>query len=206
MPVPRPGLVLRSRLAEQLGKARARGVILACAPAGYGKMVLVADWARRTGDPAAWLSLDAGDNDPARLWRQVVAELVAGRDLGADPGRPAGRCDEGEGKDWTLSSDSTVARAHQHAAGARRVRAGDDLAGGLTNDTKSGREAIGRSRGGLTTTIHLTADLRCRPIARLTSCGQHGDCPRFFPLMDAIRIPPPRPGPATAAARPRDGG
>ena len=75
MPVPRPGLVLRSRLAGQLDQARARGVILACAPAGYGKTVLVADWARRTGDPVAWLSLDAGDNDPARLWRHVVAAL-----------------------------------------------------------------------------------------------------------------------------------
>ena len=61
--------------------------------------------------------------------------------------------------------------------------------GALANDTKSGREAIGRSRGGLTTKIHLAADLRCRPIARLTSPGQHGDSPRFVPLMDAIRIP-----------------
>ena len=61
--------------------------------------------------------------------------------------------------------------------------------GALANDTKSGREGIGRSRGGLTTKIHLAADLRCRPIARLTSCGQHGDSPRFVPLMDAIRIP-----------------
>ena len=74
--------------------------------------------------------------------------------------------------------------------------------GALANDTKSGREAIGRSRGGLTTKIHLAADLRCRPVARLTSCGQHGDSPRFVPLMDAIRIRPPRPGQATAAARP----
>ncbi len=39
--------------------------------------------------------------------------------------------------------------------------------GALANDNKSGREAIGRSRGGLTTKIHLAADLRCRPIARL---------------------------------------
>src|SRR5271156_1958387 len=77
--------------------------------------------------------------------------------------------------------------------------------GALANDTKSGREAIGRSRGGLTTQIHLAADLRCRPIARLTSCGQHGDCPRFSPLRDAIRItrrglgrPRQRPGRAMA--------
>ena len=59
--------------------------------------------------------------------------------------------------------------------------------GALANDKKSGREAIGRSRGGLTTKIHLAADLRCRPVARLTSCGQQGDSPRFVPLMEAIR-------------------
>ena len=74
--------------------------------------------------------------------------------------------------------------------------------GASANDRKSGREAIGRSRGGLTTKIHLAADLRCRPVARLTSCGQHGDSPRFVPLMDAIRIQrrgPGRPGGGPAA-------
>ena len=77
--------------------------------------------------------------------------------------------------------------------------------GAPANDKKSGREAIGRSRGGLTTKIHLAADLRCRPVARLTSPGQHGDSPRFVPLMDAIRIrrrglgrPRRRPGRAMA--------
>lgn len=77
--------------------------------------------------------------------------------------------------------------------------------GAPANDKKSGREAIGRSRGGLTTKIHLTADLRCRPVARLTSPGQHGDSPRFIPLMDAVRIqrrglgrPRSRPGRAMA--------
>ena len=43
--------------------------------------------------------------------------------------------------------------------------------GALANDRKSGREAIGRSRGGLTTKIHLAADLRCRPVARLTTAA-----------------------------------
>ncbi len=60
--------------------------------------------------------------------------------------------------------------------------------GASANDKKTGREAIGRSRGGLTTKIHLAADLRCRPVARLTSPGQHGDSPRFIPLMEAISI------------------
>jgi transposase len=77
--------------------------------------------------------------------------------------------------------------------------------GALANDGKSGREAIGRSRGGLTTKIHLAADPRCRPVARLTSPGQHGDSPYFTPLMESIRAqrrdlgrPRQRPGSAMA--------
>ena len=75
MPSPRPGLVLRPRLAGQLDEGLARGVILVCAPAGYGKTAVLADWARRSEHPAGWLSLDAGDNDPVRFWRHAVAAL-----------------------------------------------------------------------------------------------------------------------------------
>lgn len=57
-----------------------------------------------------------------------------------------------------------------------------------------GREALGRSRGGLTTKIHLVADRRCRPIARILSPGQHGDSPRFIPLMGQVRIQRRGPG------------
>ena len=45
--------------------------------AGYGKTVLLAGWVRRVRFPVAWLSLDAGDNDPARFWRHAVAALAA---------------------------------------------------------------------------------------------------------------------------------
>jgi transposase len=34
-------------------------------------------------------------------------------------------CDEAEGEDWTVSVDSTVVRAHQHAAGARHAPPAD---------------------------------------------------------------------------------
>ena len=54
-------------------------MVLVCAPAGYGKTVLLADWARRSGHASAWLSLDAGDNDPARFWRYAVAALDRAR-------------------------------------------------------------------------------------------------------------------------------
>ena len=50
-------------------------------------------------------------------WEKILDGLRAG-------------CDEAEGSSWTVSADSTVARAHQHAAGARRARAADDPAGG----------------------------------------------------------------------------
>jgi len=75
VPGPRPGLVPRPRLAARLDEGLARGLVLVCAPAGYGKTVLLADWARRGQRPVAWLSLDAGDNDPARFWRHAVAAL-----------------------------------------------------------------------------------------------------------------------------------
>ena len=79
MPASRPDLVPRPRLAERLDEGLGQGLILVCAPAGYGKTVLLADWARPGGHPAAWLSLDAGDNDPARFWRHAVAALDQAR-------------------------------------------------------------------------------------------------------------------------------
>jgi LuxR family transcriptional regulator, maltose regulon positive regulatory protein len=75
VPRPVPGFVARPRLAGQLTAGLATGLILVCAPAGSGKTSLVADWVRNGGRPAAWLSLDAGDNDPARFWRHVAAAL-----------------------------------------------------------------------------------------------------------------------------------
>src|SRR5262249_1186772 len=43
------------------------------------KTMLLADWARGDGRPVAWLSLDAGDNDSARFWRQALAALDLAR-------------------------------------------------------------------------------------------------------------------------------
>ena len=75
VPGPRPGFVLRQRLADRLDEGLGRGLVLVCAPAGSGKTALLADWARCGRRPVAWLSLDEGDNDPARFWRHAVAAL-----------------------------------------------------------------------------------------------------------------------------------
>jgi LuxR family maltose regulon positive regulatory protein len=75
VPQPRPGFLPRPRLLERLAEGMARELVLVCAPAGFGKTALLADWARRVPQPVAWLSLDPGDNDPARFWRHVAAAL-----------------------------------------------------------------------------------------------------------------------------------
>jgi LuxR family transcriptional regulator, maltose regulon positive regulatory protein len=79
VPGPPPGFVPRGRLVEALGEGLARGRVLVCAPAGSGKTALLAGWARGGGRPVAWLGLDAGDSDPARFWRYVVAALDRAR-------------------------------------------------------------------------------------------------------------------------------
>lgn len=58
----------------------------------------------------------------------------------------------------------------------------------MASEPARDREAIGRSRGGLTSKIHLAADSRCRPIARLTTAGQRHDSLAFEPLMASIHI------------------
>src|SRR3712207_4637908 len=66
--------------------------------------------------------------------------------------------DDGEPVEWTVHVDSTSIRAHQHAAGARKRGAAVDgfAPGGAPGavETCPG-EALGRSRGGLTTKLHL---------------------------------------------------
>ncbi len=79
VPRPRPGFVPRPRLVEALCEGLARRLILVCAPAGSGKTTMLAGWARSGDRPVAWLSLDAADNDPVRLWRHVVAALDRAR-------------------------------------------------------------------------------------------------------------------------------
>ena len=52
-------------------------------------------------------------------------------------------------------------------------------------------EAIGRSRGGLTSKIHLAVDGRGLPMSAILTPGQDGDNPQLLPLLDAIRVARP---------------
>ncbi|MGO4668861.1 IS5 family transposase [Bosea sp. 2RAB26] len=70
-----------------------------------------------------------------------------------------------------LIVDSTIIRAHQHASGAKK--GGED-------------QAIGRSRGGLSTKIHMAVrGLGC-PVRFVLTAGQRGDCPQAHALIEGL--------------------
>ncbi|HSG15204.1 MAG TPA: NACHT domain-containing protein, partial [Anaerolineae bacterium] len=77
VPQLRPNLVPRPRLIERLtqGLHRGRKLTLISAPAGFGKTTLVSEWVAKVERPAAWLSMDEGDNDHARFFAYFIAAL-----------------------------------------------------------------------------------------------------------------------------------
>jgi LuxR family maltose regulon positive regulatory protein len=75
VPPPRPKAVLRPRLIERLNEGLHRRLTLVSAPAGFGKSTLLGEWLAGCERPAAWLSLDEGDNDPTRFLAYLVAAL-----------------------------------------------------------------------------------------------------------------------------------
>ncbi|MFB6560770.1 IS5 family transposase [Streptomyces sp. NPDC056400] len=139
----------------------------------------------RTGTP--WMDLPErlgswkGAHSRLRIWaidgtwERVFVALLA-------------QVDAEEDLDSGVAVDSTIVRAHQHAAGARPQGA----PAGEPAD-----HALGRSRGGPTTKIRLAAEGRCRPLAFVLTPGQAGDAPAFTQVMAAIRVTRPKGRPRT---------
>jgi LuxR family maltose regulon positive regulatory protein len=76
IPPPRPEQVSRGRLLAHLELSLSRKLTLVSAPAGYGKTTLVIDWISQIKNASVgWLSLDEGDNDPARFISYVIAAI-----------------------------------------------------------------------------------------------------------------------------------
>ena len=76
IPPPRPKIVPRPRLLGRLDDVLSHKLTLISAPAGFGKTTLVSEWVAGCSErPVAWLSLDEGDNDPARFLTYLVAAL-----------------------------------------------------------------------------------------------------------------------------------
>lgn len=78
-----PNLIRRSRLTERLNEGIHRKLTLVSASAGFGKTTMVSEWLSGLSLPAAWVSLEEGDNDPERFLTYLVAALQkAGIPLG----------------------------------------------------------------------------------------------------------------------------
>ncbi len=77
-PSARPTLVARPQLTERLHAGLHGPLTLLSAPPGSGKTTVLAAWRATPAGralPLAWVSLDAGDNDPARFWSYVLNAL-----------------------------------------------------------------------------------------------------------------------------------
>nr|WP_275406678.1 IS5 family transposase [Actinomadura bangladeshensis] len=107
-------------------------------------------------------------------WANILARLQAEADAAGLIG-------------WQVGIDSTVLRAHQHAAGARRDgQTQAEPPGGTT--TEPGDHALGRSRGGLSTKLHLACEQGHKPLSLVVTAGQRGDAPQFEAVMAGIRV------------------
>jgi transposase len=91
---------------------------------------------------------------------------------------------------WDVSVDSTIARAHQHAAGARRH---PELQKEPPGDEPADH-GLGRSRGGLSTKVHLACEQGRRPLSLVVTAGQRGDSPQFTTVLQRVRVYAPGPG------------
>ena len=133
-------------------------------------------WLARTGAP--WRDLPAELMNWRTAWRRLQRWTAAGiwdrivdalRAMAPEAG-------------WDAHMlDSTVVRAHVHAAGRQEE--------GL------GEQALGRSRGGFSTKLHLRCDGRGRPVTAHLTAGQRHDLIGAGPLFERGR-------PAHRQARP----
>jgi len=102
------------------------------------------------------------------LWRRVFEKLIA-RLL---------RDGEIDFEIWCV--DGTVVRAHKAAAGAKK--------GKLTTEENATKHALGRSRGGFSTKLHLLTDGQGIPLAVTATPGQRNEGPEFPNLIDASLV------------------
>lgn len=74
-PRQRAGMVARPRIVRALGAGADAALTLVAAPVGYGKTTAVRAWSASSETALAWVTLDAGDNDPVRFWTYVATAV-----------------------------------------------------------------------------------------------------------------------------------
>jgi hypothetical protein len=113
----------------------------------------------------------------AGVWILIVAALQTGADA-------AGLIT------WDVSVDSTINRAHQHAAGARTDGGEQKQPPGGVGEHEPADHGLGRSRGGWTTKVHLAVEQGQKPLSVVVTAGQRGDSPQFQVVLGRVRVAP----------------
>ncbi|XID94946.1 LuxR C-terminal-related transcriptional regulator [Paenibacillaceae bacterium WGS1546] len=65
----------RNRLIDRIQESLRNKAVLLCAPAGFGKSVLLQQWAEQAAEQPAWFSVDRSDNDIARFWHHTIRAI-----------------------------------------------------------------------------------------------------------------------------------
>ena len=137
-------------------------------PADHRRVLDAVFWVARTGSPWRDLPDTLGRWDSVyqqfRRWTQgglwdVLLEALAGR--GAVP-------------DSVQMIDSTIVRAHHCAAGAKK--------GGRRDSAR--HQGLGRSRGGLTTKVHVRANAAGLPVGLVITPGEAHEATAYPALMN----------------------
>jgi LuxR family transcriptional regulator, maltose regulon positive regulatory protein len=83
IPAPRPDVVPRPQLIARLNEALRCPVTLLSAPVGFGKTTLLSTWLKQlpASTQVAWITLDTGDNDPARFLAYLFGALRIDRGM-----------------------------------------------------------------------------------------------------------------------------
>jgi transposase len=114
---------------------------------------------------------------------QAVRALADQRHLGPHPGRLA---DPGR-RGWGAG----LGRPDRLDRGARPPARRWCPQGGLRSIQASRQQALGRSRGGLTTKLHTVCDGRGRNLATRLTPGQDADTSQLLGLVDQVRVARP---------------
>ena len=123
-------------------------------------------WIMRTGAPWRDLPSEFGK------WNSVFNRYADWTDQGVWQ-KMMGHFSDDPDMEWLLL-DSTIVRAHPCAAGAPKKNGGQ------------AKQALGRSRGGFSTKIHVNTDALGNALRLLLTGGQASDSPQAIPLLQGF--------------------
>jgi len=122
-----------------------------------------------------------------------VPPLATRRHLDPDPDRPA------RPRRRRRPDHLGRQRRHHHHQHAQKGDLQAEPPGGLAG-VEPADHALGRSRGGWTTKLHLACEQGRKPLSVLITAGQRSDSSPFAAVIDRIRVP--RRGPGRPRTRP----